>query len=88
MSTDDKVNVSSQGIGLSGLMFIVLFVLKMGVGETAVVSWSWWWITVPLWGPLACVFTLALVFVVVIALFLCCKYCFQLIKNKKKTKKE
>jgi hypothetical protein len=30
------------------LIFIVFLVLKL----TGVVSWSWWWITCPLWIPL------------------------------------
>jgi hypothetical protein len=36
-------------IGFTGLLFIVLFVLKLGVGDTAVETWSWWWVTAPLW---------------------------------------
>lgn len=31
------------------LLFLVFFVLKV----TAVLTWSWWWVTAPLWGPLA-----------------------------------
>lgn len=30
-----------------GLMFLVFLVLKL----TSVISWSWWWITAPLWAP-------------------------------------
>lgn len=34
------------------VFFLVLFALK--VTETGVVAnWSWWWITAPLWGPIA-----------------------------------
>lgn len=36
-------------IGLIGLVFIVLLVLKL----TQVVDWSWWIITLPLWVPFA-----------------------------------
>lgn len=35
------------GIGFFGLLFITFFVLKL----TSVISWSWWWITAPLWAP-------------------------------------
>lgn len=38
-------------IGLPGLLFLVFVVLKL----TGYIAWSWWWITVPLWGPLALV---------------------------------
>jgi len=56
MPSDHKVQVGSRGVGFCGLLFIVFFVLKMGVGETAVVGWSWWWVTAPLWGGLALLF--------------------------------
>lgn len=39
---------SSGGIGLFGLTFIVLLVLKLTVRQDL----SWWWVTAPLWGPL------------------------------------
>lgn len=38
------------GIGFFGLLFITFFVLKL----TSVISWSWWWITAPLWAPALC----------------------------------
>jgi hypothetical protein len=51
---------SSGGIGLFGMVFIVFLILKLAeVG--AVATWSWWWVTSPLWMPL-CVF-LAIVLV-------------------------
>ena len=37
------------GIGLMGILFIVFLVLKL-VGT---ITWSWWWVTAPLWGPVA-----------------------------------
>ncbi len=37
------------GVGLNGLLFITFLVLKL----TQVIDWSWWWITAPLWIPLA-----------------------------------
>ena len=33
------------------LLFLVFLVLKL----TKVIDWSWWWVTAPLWGPLALV---------------------------------
>ena len=39
------------GIGLLGLMFLILFTLKL-LGKIEV---SWWVVTAPLWGPLALV---------------------------------
>jgi hypothetical protein len=40
------------GIGICTILFIVLLVLKLAeIG--AVKDWSWWWVTSPLWIPLA-----------------------------------
>ena len=35
------------GIGFTGLLAIVFITLKL----TGVIGWSWWWVTVPMWGP-------------------------------------
>jgi len=40
---------SGGGIGLGGVLFIVFLVLKL----TDTIDWSWWWVTAPLWGPVA-----------------------------------
>lgn len=36
---------SNSGIGFGGLLFIVFLVLKL----TGYISWSWWYITMPIW---------------------------------------
>lgn len=38
---------ASGGIGLGGVLFVVFLVLKL----CHVISWSWLWITAPLWIP-------------------------------------
>jgi hypothetical protein len=43
-----KENTSS-GMGIGMVLFIVFLVLKL----TDVINWSWWWVTSPLWIPLA-----------------------------------
>jgi hypothetical protein len=46
---------SSGGIGLGGLVFLVFLILKLcEIGVVA--TWSWWWVTAPLWIPLGIVF--------------------------------
>lgn len=39
-------NTTSSGISLFGAMFIVFLILKL----TGNITWSWWWVTAPLWG--------------------------------------
>ena len=51
--SQEKTVVVKSGVGFCGLLFIVLFCLKVGVVETQVVGWSWWLITAPLWAPTA-----------------------------------
>jgi fatty acid desaturase len=45
-------STKSSGISLLGLVFLIFLVLKLtGIG--AVATWSWWWVTAPLWLPTA-----------------------------------
>lgn len=46
------------GIGCSGVLFLIFLVLKL----TGLISWSWWWVTSPLWIGFALV-VLALVII-------------------------
>jgi hypothetical protein len=55
---------SGEGIGLVGIIFIVFLVLKL-TGTGMVASWSWWWVTSPLWIPLA----ILIVFLLIIGIF-------------------
>lgn len=61
--SDKKSSGGGSGIGVCGLTFIVFLVLKLAeVG--AVANWSWWWVTAPLWGPLALVLVILFVYLV------------------------
>lgn len=48
---------SSSGPGL----FVLLGVLFIGLKLTGYIDWSWWWVTAPLWGGFALVFTVMFV---------------------------
>lgn len=39
-------------VGFCGLLALVFITLKL----TGVIGWSWWWVTVPLWGGFALFF--------------------------------
>ncbi len=56
--SDTRTTNSGGGIGLFGFMFLILFALKLGVGDTPVVDWSWWLVTAPLWGGFLFVFAI------------------------------
>jgi phosphoglycerol transferase MdoB-like AlkP superfamily enzyme len=40
---------SNSGASTLSLLFITFLVLKL----THVITWSWWWVTAPLWGGFA-----------------------------------
>jgi hypothetical protein len=40
-------NNSGSGLSLTAVLFIVFIVLKL----TGNITWSWWWVTSPLWIP-------------------------------------
>lgn len=50
------------GIGFTGLLAIVFIVLKL----TKVITWSWWWVTCPLWIPWAIVLVVLIVYAILI----------------------
>ena len=54
----DTSSSSSGGIGFFGLLGVAFIVLKL----THVINWSWWWVTVPLWG--GALFTIAILLLV------------------------
>ena len=56
-----SAGAASGGISLSGLTFIVFLVLKL----CEVIDWSWWWVTSPLWIPLAAVIGICIILFVV-----------------------
>ena len=65
-------NNSSNGgirVGLFGLLFLLFLGLKLGeVGVVA--SWSWWWVTAPLWGPIAAIAVFVIIAVLVMLLMM------------------
>jgi fatty acid desaturase len=64
-------NSKSASFGLGTILFLIFLVLKLaGIGEVA--TWSWWWVTSPLWIPL--VLALVVFAVVGLAAFIAEKY--------------
>ena len=64
------------GITLGGLTFIVFLVLKL----CKVIDWSWWWVTAPLWIPIAIFVAVCVVVFVVAFIVGAIRY---IIKNKR-----
>lgn len=39
-------------LGIGTILFLIFMILKL----CGVISWSWWWITAPIWIPIAIIF--------------------------------
>lgn len=57
----NKKTNSSSGIGFFGLMFLIFMTLKL----TGYITWSWWWVTAPLWGGFAIAGIVAIIAIVI-----------------------
>ena len=66
------------GVGLTGILFIVFLVLKL----TGNIDWSWWWVTSPLWIPIAFFFTILILVFLVFMTFLTLGFDVESIKEK------
>lgn len=69
---------TNNGIGLTGILFIVFLVLKL----TGNIDWSWWWVTSPLWIPLALFVSVASLIFIIFMIFLSLGFDFSSIKDK------
>lgn len=62
---NSNTSTSSGGIGFFGLLTILFIGLKL----TGYITWSWWWVLAPMWGPLAVVIVILLLVFVLAAIF-------------------
>ena len=60
-----EINGAGKGLLLIIMTGVVLMALKLG----RVISWSWWWVTIPFWGPFA-LLLLAAVILIILKVFL------------------
>ena len=52
-----------KGSGILGLLGIAFIVLKL----VGIIDWSWWWVTLPFYGPLI----LLIIFLIIAGLIVC-----------------
>lgn len=58
--------IKIQGPGFLTLLGLVFITLKL----CGVIAWSWWWVTLPLWGGLALLISILIAVCIVGGLFL------------------
>lgn len=61
----DSKNTNTGSIGFSGALFLVFLTLKL----TGYITWSWWWVTAPLWIPVSILLVIALIAGIVCVIF-------------------
>lgn len=56
--------------GILGFLGIAFVILKL----TNVIDWSWWWVTLPFWGPITFLFLSAFIILTISGIILVIKY--------------
>ena len=67
MSENNKNTVMGGGLTFLQVLFLIFLVLKL-TGKTVVASWSWWWVTAPLWGGFAIVAVIWIIIMIILGL--------------------
>ena len=58
--TNQNEKKASGSIGITTILFVVFLVLKL----TGLISWSWWWVTAPLWIPICLCLVITIIFAI------------------------
>lgn len=61
----DKEAYASGGTSLCSMLTVAFVILKL----CKVIDWSWWWVLVPIWGPIAIVAGIVAMLLTVVALY-------------------
>lgn len=54
------MNNKFSGLGIFGILGIVFIILKL----TNILTWSWWWILLPIYGPVT-VLIMIIIFIII-----------------------
>lgn len=65
MKEKNTSNVSSGGIGFTGVLTIVFIVLKL-LGK---ITWSWWWVLSPIWISIIFVILILIIYLILVLKF-------------------
>ncbi len=56
-----------KGPGILGLLGVAFVVLKL----VGVINWSWWWVTLPFYGPIILLIVILIIVLIVAGLVVC-----------------
>lgn len=78
----DSTTITFSGISFTTLLFLIFLVLKL----TGYITWSWWWVTAPLWGGVAILVAIVLICFIafaIVGLFKVIRVAIDFLINKK-----
>lgn len=62
--SEKSSKATRTGFSFGTVLFFVFLILKL----TQTITWSWWWVTAPLWGGLAIVIAFLIIAVIIAAI--------------------
>lgn len=63
----NQKEVVEPAVNLGSLIFLIFLILKLAeIGQVA--TWSWWWVTSPLWIPIVAVFITIILMAIITAI--------------------
>jgi len=57
-------NVTTGGSSFATVLFLIFLILKL----TGNITWSWWWVTAPLWGGFALLLGIMALVLIILAI--------------------
>ena len=62
--SNTKNEVMTGGVSIPMVLFLIFIVLKL----CGIITWSWWWVTAPLWGGIALILGILLIFLLIMGI--------------------
>ena len=67
MSSETNKQIPIFGSHILNILFLIFLVLKLAeIGPVA--NWSWWWVTAPLWAPVAALIAILVIAAIILVL--------------------
>lgn len=58
--SDSNASGGNKGVGFMSLLALLFIALKL----TGYIKWSWWWVTLPIWGGVGLIFLVVILLLI------------------------